>query len=134
MRGILFKAQRADTREWVKGFPFHGIPGKEMNRMTVFEQYLGGIVVNTYDVDPSTVCQYIGLKDKTGAIVFESDKVYDPNKNRIFVIKWDNELASFVLIDEDGWISREITKIFYCKVIGNIHDNEGEHGNICFLS
>lgn len=124
MRKILFKGKRVDTGEWVEGFPFPSIPGEELNRMTVFEQYQGGTVVNTYKIVSSTLCQYIGLKDKNGTIVFESDKVYDPNKNKIFVVKWDNELASFVLIDEDGWINREITRMFYCKVIGNIHDNE----------
>lgn len=66
MREILFKAKRMDTGEWVAGFPFPSIPGKELNRMTVFEQYSGGTVVNTYKIDPSTVCQYIGLKDKKG--------------------------------------------------------------------
>ena len=59
MREILFKAKRLDNGEWVEGFPFPSITGEELNRMTVFEPFPGGTVVNTYKIDPSTVCQYV---------------------------------------------------------------------------
>lgn len=50
MREILFKAKRLDNGEWVEGFPFPSITGEELNRMTVFEPFPGGTVVNTYKI------------------------------------------------------------------------------------
>lgn len=116
---ILFKAKRKDNREWVEGY--HTINhnnGKAYITIHVCD------VENNDIIDPSTVCQYTGKKDKNGVRAFECDKVYDPNENRIFVIKWDKEIASFVLLDENGWMNKEITRLSYCEVIGNIHDKE----------
>lgn len=124
MRENLFKAKRTDNKEWVEGYPFPSISGKELNRMTVFEPFPGGTVVNTYQIDPETVCQHIGLTDKNGTKAFESDKIYDPHENRVFTIYWDKETAAFCLWDDNGRMKKDISRLSYCAIIGNIHDKE----------
>lgn len=134
MREILFKAKRKDNEEWIEGIPVDVTPLVCFSTDLVEKEVLmvrAGFAdwgmprgIEEAEVDPNTVCQHIGKKDKNGVRAFECDKVYDPNENRIFVIKWDKELASFVLLDENGWVNKEITKLSYCEVIGNIHDKE----------
>lgn len=42
----------------------------------------------------------------------------------LYTVKWDKNLASFILEDNDGWMDGVAMKLFYCEVIGNIHCNK----------
>lgn len=124
MREILFKAKRVNNKGWVKGFPFPSFYRRILNRMTVFTPFSGGTAVNTYHIDHNTICQYIGSTDKNGTKAFENDRIYDPHETRIFTIYWDKETASFCLRDDNGWMNKDISRLSYCEIIGNIHDKE----------
>lgn len=131
MREILFKAKRTDNKEWVEGFVGRkgsstGLGKWYIMQSTFYENPAFGypFYFTDIEVDPSTVCQHIGLTDKNGTKAFESDKIYDPHENRIFTIKWDKELAAFFLMDDNGWIRKDISRLSYCEIIGNIHDKE----------
>ena len=64
----LFKAKRMDNGEWVIGNLVFSVYHK--NDVCV-GQYGNDIGMHT--VDPSTICQCTGLKDKSGNLIWEND-------------------------------------------------------------
>lgn len=131
MREHLFKAKRTDNGEWVEGYSFPSIIGGELNRMTVFEPIPGGTVVNTYNVDPETVCEYTGQKDEEKNEIFENDLVVCPvvdYEGLVYKIEWDSDNCRFWATTLDDKYSEIFDSYFaeHCKVIGNIYDKEKE--------
>ena len=82
----LFRAKRIDNGEWVEGnivlskdaddeYKAIIIPSVNSNMFTQesCNEDLG--FENWYKVDPSTICQCTGLKDKNGKLIWENDVV-----------------------------------------------------------
>ena len=108
----LFKAKRIDNREWVQGYLFDD--GFENGRM-----FVGGLVIEEYhgtacddwsitginfcEVDPSTICQCTGLKDKHGKLIWENDIMVahldkdNPDDITYAIVAWR----------ENGWVTIE---------------------------
>ncbi|MFR4336918.1 MAG: YopX family protein [Lachnospira pectinoschiza] len=138
MDRYLFKAKRVDNGEWVQGNLIQScdatdgweaiiIPTKNSNMFTKhIKRGYGNLgFENWYRVDPSTICQCTGLKDKNGKLIWENDivntqcgkaiVVWDKAELRIKWIKdtiWRKDLHFWT--NEDDW---------KCEVIGNIFDN-----------
>ena len=88
VENIKFKAKSFLDGAWVQGDLVH----KEDGAICILRNGF-----NVSEVDPSTVCQFTGLKDKNGTPIYEGDIVTykDNNAERRGVIVWDSKAAAF---------------------------------------
>lgn len=117
MREIIFRGKRVDNDEWVYGFLRCGnyidvwVPHTWKDEDGSTGEYA---TVETYQVDPKTVGQYVGLCDDNGAEVFEGDLIlYKGNEREHLVDFIDGCFFPFDTLYTKGF-----------KVTGNIYDNE----------
>ena len=126
MREILFRGKRIDNGEWIEGdyrSPWRDVPPHIVcNKILDNKRYAA-------DVDPDTVGQYTGLKDKNGKRIFEGDVVqyYGTYALEVFIENGHAKIRWF-----DTATNRKCQELFFgydaeadeeCEIIGNIHDN-----------
>lgn len=143
----LFKAKRTDNGEWVQGYYAKGLDvfTNCEEAHIIFEPntmfYSSGETDGWYKVDPSTICQCIGLKNKNGKLIWENDIVkdifsdtcapikygsyqncFDSTKTEHigFYVDWLGKHAKRYRKDLGYWIN-----MVNAEVIGNIFDNPG---------
>lgn len=131
----LYKAKRLDNGEWVTGHYVKGLDiyAKEVHLIfeptTIF--YSSGETDGWSEVDPSTICQCTGLKDKNGKLIWENDIIEckDGKHNFQTQIEWDAYCAGFIFQDtETSAVGLDAITAnglhSESKVIGNIFDNK----------
>ena len=129
----LSKAKRKDNGEWVQGVPFE-IEGKtvilindteNLLRTHYLEENMWTSEIYAIEVDPSTICQCTGLKDKNGNLIWENDIVsYCDCTKEDYVIAWEQNKACFEY-QEYSCSMMNFDELSGCEVevIGNIFDN-----------
>lgn len=126
----LFKAKRVDNEEWVIGFYAHIYKKHYIYTGQIIH---GGLydIAERFEVDPSTICQCTGLKDKNGKLIWENDIIEckDGKHNFQTQIEWDAYCAGFIFQDtQTSAVSLDTITAngLYSesKVIGNIFDNK----------
>lgn len=129
MRQIKFKAKRLDNGEWIIGsFVVMKIPA--LSKTTIGIVAADGATL--HEIDPSTVCQFTGLKDCKGREVWEGDILQDVDDYNIKYVVTFNE-GTFLARKEGLYIGIPLHEcvgslgndvITYAKVVGNKFDKK----------
>lgn len=127
---IKFKAKRLGNGEWCEGYFY-----EENGNTYIIENLQKESMLNrnvTCEVDPSTVCQFTGLKDCKGKEVWEGDILQDVDDSDIkyvvifaegtFLAQKEGLYTGIPLHECVGSLGNDV--ITYAKVVGNKFDKE----------
>lgn len=152
MREILFRAKEIKTGEWVYGgyyeadFKRDGEDKPYYTDHRIYTRELSREHNPSFKVDPETVGQYTGLKDRNGKCIFEGDIIKNDYgyEYQIGVVSFGNGYFDSGVCPFRGWFIdkfytvREgenpfcfeegddnslLVSLDYFEVVGNIHDN-----------
>ncbi len=125
MQEVISRGKRLDNGEWV-----YGVFWKPRNYILRHDCSLDLPV----QVDPKTVGQYIGLKDKNGVKAFTGDIVQNRGKFWQREVYFSTENLQFRLREmTDHWLKKDDScfghsaqdiEAFEYEIVGNIYDGE----------
>ena len=132
-REILFKAKRLDNGEWIEGLLIYICLCSINENEEIDEEYVLGIqrLNKSYQIDPTTLCQFTGLTDKNGRRIFENDICSTDIKRPYAYVVFRNGCFMYQLNDGEEKdyfdimmpIEPLVNSDKYTEVIGNVFDN-----------
>lgn len=123
-REIKFKAKSIYNGEWVYGDLLHKTDGTHI----YVGKDEGGHTLCTR-IDPSTVCQFTGMKDEKGNEIWEGDIVHDSYDllgiDNLYEVVYIGEKGTFAFKSLDKIDNYEpFVNLFEAYVVGNKFDRE----------
>ena len=123
---IRFRAKKIIDGKWVYGVPVYSVNGKCYMIHGATEDAVNSANEVDFiysDVNPDTVGQFMGLKDKNGVEIYEGDLV--ELHGCLYKIIWDD--GKFVALNCSETADEEPRDLYdgghFARVVGNIHDN-----------
>lgn len=122
LENIKFKAKRLDNGEWVEG---------DLMKESYGARIIGHTskADNWIAVNPSTICQFTGLKDCEGNEIWEGDIVHDSYDllciDNLYAVVYIEEEGTFAFKSLDKVDNYEpFVNLFEVYVVGNKFDEE----------
>ena len=126
----LHRAKMKNKNEWALGSLVH-VPHQDKYYILKYTENEMFEALEECEIDPSTICQCTGLKDRNGKLIWENDIVsfldmYSTEngyseRGCVGKVVWDDETISFQVTNRLSAESYEV--LDECLVIGNIFDN-----------
>lgn len=123
MRTIKFRGKRLDNGVWLYGSLLVSHFKDDKKERYFITQFSGNYTFE-HEVDPNTVGQFTGMKDKNGKEIYEDDILLDESGAYAVVYY---SMGSFCVDFGEGFDLQYFTDRIHeiCYVAGNIHDNPG---------
>lgn len=122
IENIKFKAKRLDGKGWVCGYFYEENGNTYIIENRQKERELNRNI--TYSVEPTTVCQFTGLKDCEGKELFEHDLIHFAGYNNTAEVIWSVSNCAFMAVHENkhSYLLHYVIKICKIERIGNKFD------------
>ena len=136
---FLFRGIKSGTSEWIYGSHVYSSSNNEhyiipFDKSEIDEYYGGERCWNTTSfynkakdvlIDPDTLCQCVGKKDKNSKLIFENDVLFAKDeRGNIYthVVKWNG--LGFVIVSPQGNVDGLVWCSTNYEIIGTIFDKE----------
>lgn len=120
-----FKAKRLDGKGWVEGSLIRSTTGIK-ERAYIVDNFSSMSDYSVIGVDPSTVCQFTGLKDCKGKEIFEHDLIHFVGYKPTAEVIWSEDDYAFMAGSENEplYYLSHVLEIGKIERIGNKFDKE----------
>lgn len=125
LEDIKFKAKRLDNGDWVSGSLVRSTAGIK-ERAYIVDSFSSMSDYSIVGVDPSSVCQFTGLKDEDENDIFDGDLLAE-KRFPMYEVGYANSEFAASYIGENTFIFKLPALSKGCVVCGSIYDRkEGE--------